>query len=203
MKPLSARKSACQRGVGLIEVMIALVVLSVGILAILGMQISGKQANYDAVQRTTAAHLASDLIERMRANTSSLPSYLTGAVIGGGSLDEPDPACDDDADPCTSVEMAAADLYHWEQSLDGQSEVRDGVGTGGLVKPRACLDGPVGGGSGAFELTLVWRGAGELDGEDIAACGGALNGTNDYGSAADPDSDTYRRKATFTFFITR
>ena len=44
-----------QRGVGLIEVLVALLVLSVGVLAIIGMQISGKQANYDAVQRTPSA----------------------------------------------------------------------------------------------------------------------------------------------------
>ena len=195
-----------QAGVGLIEVFVSLLVLSVGILAIIGMQISGKQANYDAVQRTTAAHLAMDLIERMRANTSALSGYVTGDVIGDGSRAEPHPGCDSDADTCTAAQMAAADLYQWELQMDGVAETRDVDGdtrsSGGLVNPRACLAGPAGGGAGLYTLTVVWRGAGELEPTDIDGCDGGLNDTGRYGTGEAPGSDRYRRVATFTFFIT-
>lgn len=189
----------------MIEVLIALVVLSVGILAILGMQISGKQANYDAVQRTAASHLAADLIERMRANAVARDEYVTGAILGDDSLAAPNPTCAAAGSSCTPTQMAAADLYQWERAVDGQSEVRDiggvDVATGGLVQPRACIDVSPGGTSGAFVLVLVWRGAGALEPADIEECGGNLNGTNLYGSPDDLDSDQFRRVARFPFFI--
>lgn len=207
----NARFSAARRrqaGVGLIEVLIALLVLSVGVLAIIGMQVSGKQANYDAVQRTTAAHLAADLVERMRANPLALDSYLTGAVLEEDApLAEPAPGCSSDTDTCSDDELAADDLYEWERQMFGLEETRlnadgDVIPTGGLVKPRACLTGPAGGGSGLYTLTIVWRGAGTLEPQALEVCDGGLDGTEDYGSADEPTSDAYRRVAAFTFFIT-
>jgi type IV pilus assembly protein PilV len=195
-----------QRGVGLIEVLIALVVLAVGALAIISMQITGKQANYDAVQRTTASQLASDLVERIRSNPLGSGGYLTGALIGGGTLAAPDPSCVD-GDSCAPAELATADLYDWELQLDGQTETRTVGGTttqtGGLVEPRACLTGPFGGGTGMYQLALAWRGTQPVSstalGNDF--CGGALDGTNLYGSDADPSSDEYRRVVLVTFYV--
>ena len=71
IRVIASRRQACSlphraAGVGMIEVLVALIVLSVGMLAVIGMQITGKQAYADSVLRTSAAHLSSDLIERMR-----------------------------------------------------------------------------------------------------------------------------------------
>jgi type IV pilus assembly protein PilV len=195
-----------ERGVGLIEVLVALLVLSVGILAVIGMQISGKQANYDAVQRTTASHLAMDMVERMRANPTALSSYVTGALLGAGSLSAPARACDSSGTSCTPAQMAAADLYQWERQMDGAAETRDVSGvtrnSGGLVSPRACLDGPAGGGPGVYTLTVVWRGAGEMEPTALTGCNNGLNGTSLYGTETAPTSNRYRRVAVITFFIT-
>jgi len=40
-----------RRGFGMIEVLITLLVLSVGVLGVIGMQVSTKKANYEAIQR--------------------------------------------------------------------------------------------------------------------------------------------------------
>ena len=195
------------RGVGLIEVLVALVVLAVGALAIISMQITGKQANYDAVQRTTAAQLASDLIERVRSNPLGANGYLTGQVLGGGTIGAPNPTCTQ-ADTCQPIDMALADLYDWERLLDGQTETRT-VGsvttqTGGLVAPKACLIGPIGGTAGTYELALVWRGTQPVDATALGGtfCGGGLDGTDDYGSDAAPTNDEFRRVVRVTFFLT-
>lgn len=198
---------SASRGVGLIEVLIALVVLAVGALAIISMQITGKQANYDAVQRTTAAHLASDLAERVRANPSGSGGYLTGQILGAASVGAPDPACVEGAS-CTPTELAQADLYDWERQLDGQAETRTVGGTttqtGGLVAPRACLRGPVGGGSGMYQLAIVWRGTQPVKATALGTdfCAGGLDGTDLYGSAAAPDNNEYRRVVLVTFYVT-
>lgn len=195
------------RGVGLIEVMIAIVVVSVGLLAVIGMQVTGKQANYDAVQRTTATHLAYDLIERMRANPTGLATYTAGGVLGGGSQSVPGQSCNSSGTACNTAQMATMDLYQWERAMDGISEVRDVNGdgdttdavdqTGGLVNPRACVVGPAGG-SGVYELVVVWRGTQEQSAVTLgnAVCGGGLDATGIYGP-----SDEYRRQMRITFFV--
>lgn len=194
------------RGVGMIEVMVTFVIISVGILAVIGMQVTAKQANYDAVQRTTASHLATDIIERMRANPTELSAYLTGGRIGGGSLSAPSSSCASGS-ACSASQMAAEDLYQWERLLDGQSETRtiggSTVQTGGIVSPRACITGPVGGGTGLYEVTLVWRGTQEQATGNMGAavCNGALDGTGLYGDAATPTSDGFRRVVRVNFFI--
>ena len=195
------------RGVGLIEVLIALLVLSVGLLGVVGMQVTAKKANYEAVQRTTAAHLAADLIERVRANPTG--DYVTGAVIGATALDpaadEPSPNCYE-GKPCTVAELVAMDLFQWTLQMQGLAETRDVGGvtraTGGLVSPRACLIGPAGT-TGYYQLAITWRGTEELTAVplDSAYCGGGLTSTTLYGSESDDDDDTHRRIFLVEFYI--
>jgi type IV pilus assembly protein PilV len=143
MRPgrLARRGPARQRGVSLVEVLSALMVLSLGMLSVAALQIVSKRNNFDAAQRMLATQLAYDLIERMRANTSepALAAYLEAAAggIGGGRVDRPAQSCDSAATRCTPAEMARFDLWEWQQRLDGAGEtVRDGGGTirvGGLA----------------------------------------------------------------------
>jgi len=59
------------RGFTLIEALVALVVLSIGLLGVAGMQIAGLRANMSAASRTQASYLAADIVDRMRANNSN------------------------------------------------------------------------------------------------------------------------------------
>jgi type IV pilus assembly protein PilV len=63
---MSHRHSAA--GFTLIEVLVALVVLSIGLLGVAGLQIVGLRGNLSAASRTQASYLAEDIIDRMRAN---------------------------------------------------------------------------------------------------------------------------------------
>lgn len=203
---MQARRYAA-RGVGLIEVLIALLVLSVGLLGIVGMQITAKKANYEAVQRTTASHLAQDVIARIRANPRG--DYVDGNVLGAAALDpqddEPAPNCYAGA-PCTIAQAVAMDVFQWTLAMQGQAETRDvddeSTATGGLVSPRACLVGPDGA-SGQYELAIVWRGTDELEPRKLGNkfCGGALDGSNLYGSEADPTDDKRRRILLLDFYV--
>lgn len=56
------------KGFTLIEVLVAVLVLSIGLLGIAGLQTRSLQFNGDAYYRTQAQLLATDLAERMRAN---------------------------------------------------------------------------------------------------------------------------------------
>jgi type IV pilus assembly protein PilV len=55
-------------GFTLIEVLVALVVLSIGLLGVAALQMVGLKGNLSASLRTQASYLADDIIDRMRAN---------------------------------------------------------------------------------------------------------------------------------------
>ncbi len=73
----SARQErARSAGIGLVEVLVALLVFSVGILGVTAMQLAAKRSGYEATQRSIATSLARDIIERMRSNPGQLPGYV-------------------------------------------------------------------------------------------------------------------------------
>ena len=147
-----------QHGFSLLEMLVALVIFSVGLLAVAGLQTVSKQANFEGLQRTTASQIANGLLEDMRMNGDSINSYRVAAELGGGSKGgEPLPNCQVGAE-CNAAQKAAYDLWFWEQVLDGNMETSGGAGTGGLMFPTLCIDGPAVGGPGIYRVTIAWRG---------------------------------------------
>ncbi len=160
-----------QRGFSLIELLIALVIFSVGLLAVAGLQTVSKQSNYESLQRTAASQIAYGLLEEMRTNGNGIGTYLAAPDLGGGRVRlEPLPNCTFGAE-CNAAQKAAHDLWFWERVLDGDFETNAGVGTGGLLLPSLCITGP--GGPGVYTVTIVWRGAASLTGGIQNACGTA------------------------------
>lgn len=66
-----------QKGVGLVEVLVALLLLSIGVLGFSMLQIRAMDASIDASKRIQAMSLARDLSERMRANKVGLSKTIT------------------------------------------------------------------------------------------------------------------------------
>lgn len=160
-----------QRGFSLLELLVALVVFSVGLLAVAGLQTVSKQANYEGMQRTTAAQIASGLLEDIRINGDAIDVYLAAGDIGEGSRgNEPAPGCHSGS-TCNAAQQAAHNLWVWEQMLDGNLESNGGAGTGGLVLPRMCITGPLLGGAGIYQVTIVWRGSVALTSPANNFCG--------------------------------
>jgi len=140
-------------------------------LAIAGLQTVSKQANYEGLQRTTAVQIASGLLEDIRTNGDAVEVYLAVGEIGNGSLgNEPAPNCSVGS-VCNSAQKATHDLWVWEQMIDGNLESSGGVGTGGLVLPAMCITGPVGGGAGIYQVTIVWRGSASITSAVNNDCG--------------------------------
>ena len=161
------------RGFSLIELLVTLVIFSVGLLSIAGLQTVSKQANYEALQRTTASQIAYGLLEDMRMNGDAIDTYTAAGELGDGSIAaEPAPNCTM-ANPCNSAQKAAHDLWVWEQAIDGNLETNAGAGTGGLLQPTLCINGPVGGGAGIYQVTITWRGTASLNSANADFCGSA------------------------------
>ena len=102
--------SAChERGFSLIEVLVALVVLSVGLLGLAALQSTAAQFNASAYSRSQATILAYDMADRIRANREA-------ALDGDYTSPYPAmaPACDDAVAAGT---VAEEDLGSWRRSL--------------------------------------------------------------------------------------
>ena len=66
------------RGFTLVEVLVALVVLTIGMLGIAALYLESVRANRTALYRTDAVNLAADMADRMRANRDPADAYDCG-----------------------------------------------------------------------------------------------------------------------------
>ena len=71
-----------QSGFSLIELLIALIVFSIGLLAVAGLQTVSKQSNFEALQRTSGSQIAYGLLEDMRINGDAMNIYLEAGELG-------------------------------------------------------------------------------------------------------------------------
>lgn len=99
------------RGLTLVEILIALLVLSIGLLGLAGLQTMSLKFNTSAYYRTQATALSYDFADRLRANRQAAlndqytvgfqdPPPACGANDGGGSVPEQDIASWRDALAC-------------------------------------------------------------------------------------------------------
>ena len=101
-------------GFTLVEVLIALVVLSIGLLGLAGLQSTGLRFNQSATMRSHATQLAYDMSDRMRANIAAADagSYLGSSAAAPAAVAN----CHTGAG-CSSANMAADDLSTWNQAV--------------------------------------------------------------------------------------
>lgn len=98
------------QGFSLIEVLIALIVMSVGMLGIAGLYVHGMQAGRTSLFRHHAVTLAGDVADRIRANPDAGAAYIDAGVAPPPGTD-----CIDSGVNCSAAQMAANDMYLWDQ----------------------------------------------------------------------------------------
>jgi len=87
-------------GFTLVEMLVAVVVLSVGLLGLASLQANSLKMNDSAYYRTQATYLGYDVLERMRANTVDMFAGNYNVVAG--------------FTPPTGATVAEADLREWD-----------------------------------------------------------------------------------------
>ncbi len=188
---MSLTKMKSQLGSGLIEVLVSMLIVSIGSLSLINMQVAGKKVSYDAIQRSIATALAHDIIERMRNNPNVLSSYVASNMGNGSRGSSPSATCFNAN--CTEAELATRDLWEWEQQLDGASEEQTIAGSqvkvGGLVSPRACITHN----AGVVTVAIAWKGFQSTSNPTSNTCG---EGLSLYGS-----SDAQRQVIFITTYI--
>ncbi len=117
-------------GFTLIEIMISIVIISIGMLGLSKMQLTSLRYNQNAYQRSIATQLAYDIGNRMRTNASAVTS---------GAYNSPSAVQDADcltAAGCTPAEMAGHDIYEWLSTSNPTSVVNQLPDSSATV----CLD---------------------------------------------------------------
>jgi type IV pilus assembly protein PilV len=106
MTTLTTRAHSRQRAFSLVEVLIALVIMSVGMLGIAGLYVQSMQAGRTSLFRHNAVTLAGDVADRIRANPKAGFAYE-----GAGG----DQGCVATGIDCDQASMAAHDIFQWDQ----------------------------------------------------------------------------------------
>ena len=105
-KQLQGIRKRTQRGFSLVEVLIALVIMSVGMLGIASLYVQSMQAGRTSLFRHNAVTLAGDVADRIRANPTAIAAYE-----GAGA----DNSCIAMGITCSNTQMAAQDILLWGQ----------------------------------------------------------------------------------------
>lgn len=125
-KNMSPIKHLQSRGFSMIEVLITLVVLSIGLLGIAGLQVTGMQSNRSAYYRSQATIIAYDMIDRMRTNVDGVAANLYDD-LDSSSPPSTAPTCIDTSSGCSATSLAENDLQEWVD--DHLSLLPAGTGT--------------------------------------------------------------------------
>ncbi|MEX2576131.1 MAG: type IV pilus modification protein PilV [Halofilum sp. (in: g-proteobacteria)] len=135
-------------GFSLIEVLVSLVILSIGLLGVAALQLNGLRYTQGAYQSSQATVALSDLVDRMRTN----PDLEAAKSIYTFNTEEDtvptDPGCNEAG--CNAQELARLDVRQWRR-----------VALARLASGEATveLDGDV------YTLTLTWHEATDPDGD--------------------------------------
>lgn len=127
-----------QSGFTLLEILVAVVVLSLGMLGLAGLQAATLRNNQVAYYRAIAVQQTYDMADRIRANQAAV---LAGAYDNLTAVIPADPDCVGAV--CTAANMAVADHAQWNAN-----NARMLPGGSGTV---------VAAGGRAFDITITWN----------------------------------------------
>ncbi|HAD05452.1 MAG TPA: type IV pilus modification protein PilV [Desulfuromonas sp.] len=105
-----------EHGFSLVEVLVALVILSIGMLGLAGMQTRSLRDNHGSLMRSQATTAANDIIDRMRANPVQARLGLYDIGLGTSPVLNPPPA-----------PIFNADLVEWKGNPASDVEDRWGL----------------------------------------------------------------------------
>lgn len=174
-----------QRGITLIESLIAIVITALGILGILGVQMRTLTDTSTSVRRAQAIRLIEDLGERMKANPNALASINSYVTTFGDEPIVPSTAC---STSCTQSQMITYDVAVWKKTI------KDSLPLG-----KSAIFIPPAGASSQLGVMVAWREnerdssaafKDEIDATKVRAADGSLSagGGTDKAANACPDN---------------
>lgn len=139
-----------QKGVGLVEVMVALIILSIAVLGFVALQIRAVAASNEAGMNIQATNIARDLAERMRVNRAGLADYTDNTATDDCSVNF-----------CDASKMAKYDFRQVKTQANDLGMSMNVLNCQGSTLVRKCI-------------YVAWQGTTAMDGTTSTAC---TNGT--------------------------
>jgi type IV pilus assembly protein PilV len=160
-----------QAGVSLVEVLVAMVILSIGLLALVVLHGRLHVLQVESYQRSEALVILNDMANRIQLNRNAAVSYVTAAPLGTGM----------NCNGMAAGTRQEIDAKEWCGELQGSGETLGGASVGAMVGARACVENI---GANEYLVTVAWQGmaplsappasvgcgAGEYDGAAGTAC---------------------------------
>jgi type IV pilus modification protein PilV len=139
------------RGMTLVEVLIAALIIGIGLLGVAALQVTALQGASNANFRSRAIDLSGSLADRIRSNLTMLETYAPTTPPTLNCAERPDPYCASvpgvsEADPCSATQMAEFDL--WEIRCRVSAELP------GADLQVNCPDGCAA--TSPMEITVTW-----------------------------------------------
>lgn len=133
------------RGFTLLEVMVALVIFSIGLLGLAALQGRAVSYNAGAYHRSLATFLINDIMDRMRANRDAALSGSYAPIDSKNVTYTTN--CDLTTANCGPSQQAESDLREWKQELQALP------GGEGFI----AMNPPAGGPGTIFTVTIEWN----------------------------------------------
>jgi type IV pilus assembly protein PilV len=162
-------------GFSLIEILVTIVVTSVGLFGLAGLQTRLQLTEIDAYQQIQALLLLQDMTDRIATNRGTAANYVTRSEKPLGTGDDHPADCSTIAAPT----VQKLDSCEWANSLKGAAETsEDKALTGAMVGARGCVEAI---GSDSYLVTVVWQGLVPLSAPSLGVtCGaGDYDGTDE------------------------
>lgn len=159
-----------QHGVTMIEVLVTIVIVTIGLLGLAGLQARIQSAELESYQRVQAIILLQDMVDRLTANRKEAVSYKDKTTGAGSTV-------------ASATNGFQRDLYEWHNALLGASETDSGGGVklGAMIGARGCITGPAAGTAMPHEyvVAVAWQGMTPTAAPTASTCGSGGYGSND------------------------
>lgn len=152
-----------QAGVTLLELLVTLVVVSLGMLGVAGLQAKSLQSNHDSYMYSKASFLVHDIAERMRTNPPGVRggdyAISTNSLVGNeltNGQGTQTKVRDCSSVTCDPDELARFDLYEWLEQ-----RIKTTLPDGAAIISASDWDPAAGSGTAPTvdtTITLRWRG---------------------------------------------
>jgi type IV pilus assembly protein PilV len=135
-----------QRGIGMIEIMVSILICAFGLLGYVGLQARSTAMELESYQRSQALVLLQDIVSRVNANRGNVGNYVSAELYGSGNPQS-----------CANLNGSQLDLCEWSNLLRGSAESRGANRIGAMTGARGCIRRAAGT-SDRLLISIAWQG---------------------------------------------
>ncbi len=155
------------RGVTMIEVLITIVILTIGLLGVAGLQARMQLAEVESYHRSHAIVLLQDIVARVAANRRNAMNYVTATPLGTGNA----------LQNCIGLTGSVLDLCQWNNALLGAAATSSGgQQVGAMIGARGCISNVSATMPREFTVAVAWQGVTPTVASTATTCGQGLYG---------------------------